>query len=66
MYVCNCYGVTEQDVIQLAASGSVTFKEVARYLKDKGSCCKCLPKTLEVFREEYSKNITWHYSPPIG
>lgn len=54
MYVCVCKAVTVQDLRDGIEQG-VTFNEVIHPLKDAGCCCKCIPKVLEVYREEYVK-----------
>lgn len=50
MYLCNCYGTTEQDVIDLVHSthAPFVFAGIANKLRGTGSCCKCLPRTKEV------------------
>lgn len=53
MYLCNCYGVTEQDVIDLVNNSETPFifAGIATSLKGSCSCCKCLPRTREVVDE---------------
>ena len=50
MYVCNCHGVTEQQIVDIVdgTADAFIFASVVQELKRKGSCCKCLPRTKEV------------------
>ena len=54
MYVCICKAVTEQELRDGIEDGA-TFNDVIHPLRDGGHCCRCFPKILEVYREEYSK-----------
>ena len=53
MYLCNCHGITEQQVIDLVNNSESVFHYAAltKVLKDSSSCCKCLPRTREVIDE---------------
>lgn len=50
MYICVCHAITEDKVIKLVeeTSGVFIFASIAHVLKEKHSCCKCLPRTKEV------------------
>ena len=53
MYLCNCHGTTEQDVIDLvdATHSAFVYATICQGLKGSKSCCKCLPRTREVIDE---------------
>ena len=54
MYVCICKAVTEQEIREGIEDGA-TLSDVVYSLRDGGHCCRCIPKILEVYREEYDK-----------
>ncbi len=61
MYLCVCNGVTEKAVRSLASDAAIEYYNVAEFLKGEGMCCKCLPRTKEIFNEEKQKqaNKNW-------
>ncbi len=60
MYLCLCYGITEEKTRALA-NEDVDYEHVVLFLKGEGKCCKCLPRTKEIFNEEKQKqaNKDW-------
>ncbi len=53
MYLCNCHGVTEQDVTDLVNKSESVFQyaTIAITLRNSNSCCRCLPRIKEVIDE---------------
>jgi len=54
MYVCNCHGVTEAEVIERAKRSCFTFAYYIQLTRSKG-CCKCLPTIRGIVDENYAE-----------
>jgi bacterioferritin-associated ferredoxin len=68
MYLCNCHGVTEQtvrDTVEGTADAFI-FAAIAQTLINKGSCCKCLPRTKEIINEAIKQKAIRNSSTPTS
>jgi len=45
MFVCNCHGIRERDIVQATAQGCRSPREVIARCADAEPCCgKCVPE----------------------
>lgn len=53
MYICNCTGITQSDIVTLVDSSDYPFQfaRLSSKLKSEGCCCRCLPELQEVIDE---------------
>ena len=68
MYVCNCHGVTEKDLIALVDNSECVFQfaNIATHLRASKSCCKCLPETREIIDEAQLKKTERNSGSWVG
>jgi bacterioferritin-associated ferredoxin len=51
MYVCNCNGITEREIVAAASLGCTTFEDLRRDLGVATCCGKCEPAARALVRQ---------------
>lgn len=51
MYVCNCKGVTDQDIRKAAYDGATSLRSVRKCTGASGQCGKCAPHVETILNE---------------
>lgn len=56
MYICNCHGITEDRVREVARHTCFAYANLSTTIRvHKNSCCRCLPDIKEAISDEKSK-----------
>jgi bacterioferritin-associated ferredoxin len=61
MYVCNCAGITEQDIHDAIDQGAGSLKELRQALNVVNDCCQCASEVKRCLRTRQSlaQEVQW-------
>lgn len=65
--VCNCFGITEEEVVRVVReNGLTTIEQITNYTKAGGGCRRCHPRLAEILESVRGESVVTDRAKPAG